>query len=395
MSLYHNSFNYLGKNSQTDFGLIVSHLDGGDSGETETFLQMDPVFTDNYLGTRRIDYGAKYSSVAVFNITLIKQSGGDFSVQEIRDCLKWLTGAQSNSNLELKVNDEVKYFFTGRFTNASHYKMDARTIGLILEFTSIAPWAYSAPQIVEYNASSEESLSIDCKTDDLYSYVYMKTTYANSSSDSVVIKNIMTGDETKINNLVANEVVTLDNNMTIVSDNSVRVFGNDFNFVFPRLQAGVNEFEITGDGDVTFEYIYPIKLGNVAIDVNAYSDPICDDDGYIQIDTLPWDRISGKPELYTKDEIDAKLKEINSQPGGSSSGENVDLTDYYTKDEIDEKFDNLTIPETVELSWNNITDKPTTLEEYGLKEEVNTLLSSIAISIDEEELNAMLGEVLA
>lgn len=395
MSLYHNSFNYLGKNSQTDFGLIVSHLDGGDSGETETFLQMDPVFTDNYLGTRRIDYGAKYSSVAVFNITLIKQSGGDFSVQEIRDCLKWLTGAQSNSNLELKVNDEVKYFFTGRFTNVSHYKMDARTIGLVLEFTSIAPWAYSAPQIVEYNASSKEPLSIDCKTDDLYSYVYMKTTYANSSSDSVVIKNIMTGDETKINNLVANEVVTLDNNMTIVSDNSVRVFGNDFNFVFPRLQAGVNEFEITGDGDVTFEYIYPIKLGNVAIDVNAYSDPICDDDGYIQIDTLPWDRISGKPELYTKDEIDAKLKEINSQPGGSSSGENVDLTDYYTKDEIDEKFDNLTIPETVELSWNNITDKPTTLEEYGLKEEVNTLLSSIAISIDEEELNAMLGEVLA
>ena len=295
MSVYHNSFNYLGKNSKDNFGLIVSHLDGGDSGETETFLQMDPVYTDNYLGTRRIDYGAKYSSVAVFNITLIKQSGGDLSVREIRDCLKWLTGAQSNSNLELLINNEKKYFFTGRFTNASQYKMDARTIGLVLEFTSIAPWAYSAPQPVEKTLPDDKEFSINCETDDIYSYVYMKTTYTNTTGDSVIIKNTTTGDSTEIKKLAANEIITLDNNMTIISDNDKRIFGNDFNFIFPRLQAGVNEFEITGTGSVKFEYIIPVKLGNVAVDVNVYSDPICDEEGNIIIESLSWDQISGKP----------------------------------------------------------------------------------------------------
>lgn len=354
MSVYHNSFNYLGQNSKDNFGLVISHLDGGDSGETETFLQMNPVYTDNYLGTRRIDYGAKYSSVAVFNITLIKQAGGDFSVQEMRNCLKWLTGAQSNSNLELLINDEKKYFFTGRFTNASQYKMDARTIGLVLEFTSIAPWAYSAPQPVEQTLTGFEKLPINCETDDIYSYVYMKTTCTNTTGDSIIIKNTTIGDETKISNLVANEVVTLDNNMTITSNNDVRIFGNDFNFVFPRLQAGLNEFEITGKGNIKFEYIIPVKLGNVAVDINTYSDPICDDSGVITIEKLPWSRIS---------EIPTTLREHNIQ-------------DAYTKAQVDEKLKNVTV--------NNVYTK----------EEIDTLLSSAEVKIDEDELNAMLTEVL-
>ena len=392
MSVYHSSFNYLGKNSKSDMGLIVSHLDNSDTGEVETFMSMDPVYTDNYLGSRRIDYGAKYNSVAVFNITVIKQSGGDFSVHEIRECLKWLTGAQSNSNLELVVNEEVKYSFTGRFTNASQYKMDARTIGLILEFTSIAPWAYSAPQVVEQIITGSETLQINCDTDDLYSHVYMKTTYTNTSGESVVIQNTTAGDSTEINNLVVNEVITLDNNMMITSDRSERVFGNDFNFTFPRLQPGVNELTITGNGNIRFEYIVPVKLGNVAMDINTYTDPICDDSGAITIEMLPWSRISETPTTLS----------------------GYKIQDAYTKSEVDAKISNVQVSA---VAWDNITHKPTTIEGFGLtdvynktdintmlenfvsddvytKSEVDALLSSMEVKIDEEELNAMLEEVL-
>ena len=353
-------------------GLVVSHLDDSDTGEVETFMSMDPVYTDNYLGSRRIDYGARYNSVAVFNITVIKQSGGDFSVHDVRECLKWLTGAQSNSNLDLLIDDEVKYSFTGRFTNASHYKLDARTIGLILEFTSIAPWAYSAPQIVEQTVTGTETLSIDCDTDDLYSHVYMKTTYTNTGGDSVVIQNSTIGDSTEIKKLAVNEAVTLDNNMMITSDKSERIFGNDFNFTFPRLQAGTNEIIITGTGDIKFEYIVPVKLGNVAIDINAYSDPICDDSGSITIETLPWFRITETPttlagykiqDAYTKSEVDIKVA-------------NVTVGNVYTKSEIDAMLEDF------------VSDDVYT------KEEVDALLSSAEVSIDEEELSAMLSEVL-
>lgn len=365
MSVYYPSFNYLGKNSKDDMGLIVSHLDNSDTGEVETFMSMDPVYTDNALGSRRIDYGAKYNSVAVFNITLIKQDGSDFSVNDIRECLKWLTGVQSNSNLGLVIDDEVKYSFTGRFTNASHYKMDARTIGLILEFTSISPFAYSPPQLVEQSIVSSETLSINCDTDDLYSYVHMKTTYTNGSGESVTITNETTGDVTTIDNLAENEVVTLDNNMTITSDKSLRIFGNDFNFIFPKLQAGINEFTVIGDGNIKFEYITPIKIGNVAQDINTYSDPICSESGDIIIETLPWSRISEKPTTLS----------------------GYGIQDVYTKTEVDAKVENITM---ASVSWNNVTHKP----ELYTKSEVDTLLSSIKVEIDENELDAMLTEVL-
>lgn len=272
MSVYHPSFKYLGKNSKEDMRLIVSHLDGGDSGEVETFLSMGPVYTDNYSGTRRIDYGAKYNSVAVFNITVIKEDFSDFSVSDIRNCLRWLTGVQSNSNLDLLIDNEVKYTFIGRFTNASHYKMDSRTIGLVLEFTSISPWAYAVKDPIEcVTEKGVATVQIDNDSDDLYSRVFMKTTYQNigSSEGSVIITNTTTGEKTEIYNLVENEIVIMDQNMIITSDNTVRVFGNDFNFVFPSLQAGSNMFKIQGNGIIKFEYIVPVKLGNVAIDTIA------------------------------------------------------------------------------------------------------------------------------
>lgn len=366
MSVYYPSFSYLGKNSKKDMGFIVSHLDDGDSGEVETFMSMDPVYTDNSTGTRRIDYGAKYNSVAVFNITVIKQDGSDFSVQNIRDCLRWLTGVQSNSNLDLLVGDEVKYSFTGRFTNASQYKMDARTVGMVLEFTSISPWAYSALQTVEQTIIGSETFQVNCDTDDLYSYVYMKTTYENTSGESVVIKNETTGDITEVSILNTNEVITLDNNMMITSDNSTRIFGKDFNFIFPRLQAGINEFTITGTGNIKFEYTCPIKLGNVAQDINGYSSPICDDStGEIIVESLPWSRISETPTTLL----------------------GYGISDAYTKAEVDNKIANVQVSS---VSWENVTHKP----ELYTKSEVDTLLSSLKVEIDEGSLEAMLTEVL-
>lgn len=322
MSVYHTSFNYLNKNSSTDFNLIISHFsDNTDSGEVETFMSMDPVYTDNAYGTRRIDYGAKYSSVAVFRITVIKQDGGELSVANIREYLKWLTGARSNSSLDLLIGDEVKYSFTGRFTNAWQYKMDARTCGLILEFTSISPWAYSPVQTVSQSIFGNETIQINNPSDDLYTFIYLNTKYENSTGDSLTIENKTLNEVTQVNNLAINEVITLNNNMIITSDKPSRIFGNDFNFTWPRLAAGDNELVVSGYGTITFEYVYYIKIGDCAIDINAVSDPICDEAGNIQIDMLPWSRVSDTPytisgygitDAYTKKEIDNKLNNIVS-----------------------------------------------------------------------------------
>ena len=76
MSSYYQSFSYTapnGKryNSYKDKNLIVVHFESGDEGEVETFLEMEPVYTDNAYGTRRLDYGAKYNNVAVIRISVM------------------------------------------------------------------------------------------------------------------------------------------------------------------------------------------------------------------------------------------------------------------------------------------------------------------------------------
>ena len=326
MSVYHTSFNYLKEKSYEDYGLVISHFaDDADSGETETFMSMDPIYTDNAHGTRRIDYGAKYSSVAVFRITVIKQDGSAMSVTDIRKYLKWLTGARTNSPLELLVNGEVKYFFIGRFTNAWHYKMDAKTIGLILEFTSVSPWAYSKYPAREVEFVESAVMTINNASDDLYEYVYPKIIFKNYNDPGVLrIKNETTNEETIINNLGLNETVTIDNNFMITSDKPSKVFGPDFNFVFPRLMPGMNKWVLVGNGKITLDYVMYLKVGDCARDINSVSDPICNEDGEIQIDMLDWSRIANTPttisgyglsndlskHFYNKTEVDNTVSEL-------------------------------------------------------------------------------------
>ena len=373
MSSYHTSFSYLGKNSKDDFGLIICHFsDNADSGETDTFLSTEAVYSDSYDGTRQKFYGAKYDQVAAPQITVIKQDGTDLGIADNRKILKWLTGSRQSTWMDFYIGDEVKYRLLGRVKSVSQYKMDAKVVGLILTFESVSPYGYSSLQTVSQSLTGDETITINCDTDDLYSYVSMNTTFENTSGDSLTIINNTTGDITEVTGLAQNEVINISDNMVITSDKPGKTFGNTFNFVFPRLVAGDNEFTISGKGNIVFQYISPVKLGNIAIDLNSVTDPMCDDSGNIQIDMLPWSRASETPttlrgygitDTYTKTEVDQKVA-------------NVTVKNVYTKDEIDTMLENF------------VSDDVYT------KTEVDALLAAIKVEIDETELNAMLAEVL-
>ena len=299
MSSYHNSFSYLGKNSKDNFGLIICHFsDNTDSGETDTFLSTEAVYSDSYDGTRRKFYGAKYDQVATPQITVIKQDGTELGIADNRNILKWLTGSRQSSWMDFYIGDEVKYRLLGRVKSVSQYKMDAKVVGLILTFESVSPYGYSSLQSEPLVSSAdddefhlltgEKEFTIECDTDDLYSYVYMNTTFINDVADgSLTITNNSIIDlnnnpeQTIISGLKVNETITISDNMIIVSDDKTKIFGNSFNFVFPRLIAGDNKFIVNGNGKLKFEYITPVKLGNIAIDINAITDEICNLDGNI------------------------------------------------------------------------------------------------------------------
>lgn len=385
MSSYYPSFRYLGTHS-TQKNVVVAHFDA-DQGEMDTFLGMEPIYTERSDGSR-LDYGAKYNNVATFRITVIKPDGSDFSTKEVRDHLSWMTGSKQNSTLDLthhfseefvyngnstfelanipdeilsvKVNGnrfwggvshtlgskyigleldseqpqlnngdvvkieyyKIQYYFIGRVTNAWQYKLDARTIGLIYEFTNNSPWAYSALQFAPDDTNfvnGELMFTINNESDDHYGYTPVEIVFENTTGDALTIINYMTGDTTEITGLGVNETITMNSNMMITSSVPNKVFGNTFNFVFQRLISGSNEISVQGYGMIRFKYVYAIKIGDCAIDVNAFSYPIYDSNGNIQVDTLHWSRIVDTPttyqgygitNVYSKLEVDALVSGI-------------------------------------------------------------------------------------
>ena len=470
MSSYHTSFTYKDKNSFHEGYIIVAFEP--DSGFKESFLSMDNISDDYYDGTKRFDYGSKYNSSSEVQIAIIKKDGTDMSVKDFRSCAKWLTGARTNSWLDMYVGDTIIYSFLGKFLNLEQYAMDARTIGVRLTFSSLSPWAYSQPQVFECDIGqdlyvnsggvltkskleTEEDITpfivsddgmlylkgdvdadgffdipeqgvascdvsqflftdvsgtliknkteivssgarfgidsngvlfqnhideksyfdvvaketdgtntavivgidtsyktvINNESDDLYTYINLDIDFeAYGECDNVSIYNATLDEETIIKNVSAGENVLISANQFIISDHpNHKVFGNDFNFVWPRLQPGPNNLVIGGGGTgiAHFTYRYPMKIGDCVMDIDINGNSIiCGDsdignsDNEIFTGTIAWDKITGTPTTI----------------------KGYGITDAYTKTEVDNKIDNIEIDD--------------------------------GVTINEQELNAMLNEVL-
>ena len=327
MSSYHSNFTYLNKNSKNDCGWIIAHFDP-DDGETDSYLSQEQIYTDSYYGARRILYGTKWNTTAIIKITVIKEDDTSFSMAECRNAYRWLTGNPNASWLDLYVGNELQYSFLCTVQDVKPQKIDARTVGMNIYFESVSPYAYSPKMLVScsidqganissdgvlsinddygllsvdengvlYNSSATDgklyitsdgivdlngamSVTIDNESDDLYSYVYLDTTFTNINSDSIRIKNTTLNEETVITNIAASEIINLTSGQFILSSVPNKLFGNTFNFVWPRLAPGINNFTIdcSGVGQIDFTYRYPIKIGDCAIDTDALEDNLCRD----------------------------------------------------------------------------------------------------------------------
>ena len=262
MSIYHNIIRFNEKTNY-DFELIVAHFEP-DVGEVDTYLSLDPIFTDSYDGTDTNDYGARYTTKATPRITFVERDGGDIPTWKVRQVLRWLTGQRNVSWMSLLDDDGNEVCsYRGRFTSVNLHKLDARVVGLVCQFTATSPWALSPIQEVNMTIGNGTSFAVENNSDDLYTPVYPDITFENKQSGaSLVLKNNTANIKTTFNNLLDNEKVTMGSNFIVYSDQENKLFKNDFNFEFQQLFPGVNDFEATGDGVLTIKFRYPMKVGD-------------------------------------------------------------------------------------------------------------------------------------
>ena len=179
------------------------------------------------LDGRIIGIKATFASVSPWawsepiGITLaIDQSMALTSVGEIKD---QVTGEQETENGILKKRarsededvepfgiDENGILYANSSDPQSSFKIDKH--GVIYFDTSI-------------------TRNINNESDDLYTYIYFDFEYENISSNFVTIENTTLDEKTEIYNIRPHEVISVSSKQFILSSDETRkVFGNDFNF---------------------------------------------------------------------------------------------------------------------------------------------------------------------
>lgn len=281
MISYAYYFKYRQKTNK-DFGLITSVAFGNDAGfdQIGTATAVEGVTSDKYDGTR-IDYSAKYLECVELQITMVKDNYEDFTREDKRAILRWLSANKQASWIEFYDSDggEIIQVF-GRFTSIEEKTADSRTIGMIATFTSPFPYGFSPLRKINQTFIGSETVRIQNDTDVLDEYVCPYFTITPSVAiDQLSIRNKNTNVTTFVKNLKANETLTLDNeNKLAFTNDEFRIMGEDFygdvdgfitNYpVFIELEPGTNELFIdTGNTSCectySLSYRYPIKLGTV------------------------------------------------------------------------------------------------------------------------------------
>ena len=137
--------------------LIMCAAIDSDDGETNTYLNRSAVQSESYDGRYNPTARYKYDEVFAPKFTFFKKDFSDFSMEEVRILLKYLTSKDTTSLLEVYYDDSnvVTWAAIGGWTELNLQKLaNNRTIGVTGVFSSIHPFALSDVYNVTQNVAT-------------------------------------------------------------------------------------------------------------------------------------------------------------------------------------------------------------------------------------------------
>ena len=204
--------------SSLDFDVLTELSFDGDSGQSSTFLNKENITTEHYDGKKTI-HRSKYQETLAPTITLIKNNYSDFSLDENRRILSWLTSNENPGYLEIFHDDSevVSYRLFGNWTEVEQYKLgNSRVVGYVATFESNAPYAFSHkftyPEVRETIAevstndetndylviSKPTTFTLTCTSDEYNKVLFPKVTVVFGSEIYVPIDKDPTIDDYKM-----------------------------------------------------------------------------------------------------------------------------------------------------------------------------------------------------
>lgn len=151
--------------------LIMCMAMDSDNGETPSFLNREGVSSESHDGRYKRIHQFKYTDTFSPKFTFMKSDFSDFSMEDVRSVMKWITSKDTASLLEVYYDDSnvVSFASIGGFIEPQLYKItNNRTIAITAVWDSISPFAlsdlYTVTKII--SSATDNKITIDIDTDD-------------------------------------------------------------------------------------------------------------------------------------------------------------------------------------------------------------------------------------
>ena len=190
-----NRIEYRGYSS-VDFDLKTCMSFESDSGEVNTYLTREAVASESYRGEFKRIHQFKYTETFNPKFTFIKDDFGNFTTDEVRKVLRWLTSGSNASFLTVFRDDSNADGFEvlGGFTEVLLYKLgNGRCVGIVATFESAHPYAFSPLYTYSQNVvnTAHQKFTININTDEEESAIYPRVTITQNNSVLVYVDHPM------------------------------------------------------------------------------------------------------------------------------------------------------------------------------------------------------------
>lgn len=251
MAFYARDFIFNGTMSQ-ELGLTISS--SGPESSTDSGSGVTLITQKTYRRPQNYLLGVEQAPVLTFPISFNSESKINATFATFIE--KKLFGQMGYKNLQVIQPDTMDYYWRCSFTDANKIKtVGGEIVGWDVNCTCDAPWGWSFPRTIIYPTSSTfynppiANISIPYNNrsgNNDYSFPSIQFTMGVSGGNFSITN---TTDNSRIfsfTGLSANEVITVDNNLKIItSSTGLSRFGK-FNLNFFRVVSGLNNLLFSG-----------------------------------------------------------------------------------------------------------------------------------------------------
>lgn len=245
MAFWGNSFIFAGIPSET-YNLYISSPDGG---MVETTGAGDVVLLTETVFNRPKPYllGVQQSPVLSYDVQFT--SPDELMAEDIRIIEAWLFGQTQYQKLQIMQYDMEEVYFNCFITQPKIIKSGNTIKGISGTVVCDAPFAWAFPRRTRrtYTGVASETIVLNNVSDNNnYEYPSIVATVDSFGGDFSIVNETDANREFAFTGLTAGEVLTVNNELSIITSSLSLLRLANFNLKWFRLLKGINTLTITG-----------------------------------------------------------------------------------------------------------------------------------------------------